>query len=237
MDKLKQWTALTLVGALAIVAVGWFLLVSPTRGEAAALRAQAADQVSANQMLETQIEVLKVKAKELPQEQATLAAVAAKIPENPALPGLVRLLLDASAEAGVQLVSLTPGTPAPVAVPAAAAPAPAADAATVPAPQPDAAAPAAPAAAGPAGQLAAVPVAINVVGGYFEVAQFVAALESLPRALRVHMLSVTPGLAPTSAGEGSADDGSSLTTVINGSVFMAVGSGPAPAAPLAPATK
>ncbi len=34
MDKLKQWVALTVVGVLAIVAAGWFLLVAPKHSEA-----------------------------------------------------------------------------------------------------------------------------------------------------------------------------------------------------------
>jgi Tfp pilus assembly protein PilN len=118
MDKIKQWVIMAVLASLVIVAAGWFLAVSPKRAEAADLRAQAAEQVAANATLETQLQVLQAQAKELPKEQAKLAAVAAKIPDNPALPSLVRALLEAAESSGVELVSISPGVPeilAPVA--------------------------------------------------------------------------------------------------------------------------
>ncbi len=210
MDRLKQWVALTLVGALAIVAAGWFLLVGPKRGEAGELRTQAADQQSANAMLQTQIEVLKAKARDLPKEQARLGKVSAKIPESPALPALVRALLGASTDAGVELVSITPGAPV---VAAAAAPTPAngqASPGTAPV-------------SSSFGQLASIPVAINVVGEYFKVATFLKELESLPRALWVNNVSLVPGAAPTDTTPDPAAlaQGRSLTTTISGFVYMA----------------
>lgn len=238
MDKLKQWVALTVLGCLGIAAAGWFLLVSPKKAEAADLQAQTASQESTNASLRTQLEVLKAQAKDLPAKQADLARVAAKIPDNPALPSLIRALTAAAASAGVELVSVTPGPPAAVAVPVAAAPV-AADPAAPPADP--AAAPAAPAAGAPtataAGTLAGIPVAINVVGGYFEVAQFMSNLENLPRALRVTNLTLAPGTSPV-AGEGASttvEDGSSLTSTITGSVFMAADR-PAATPVVAPAT-
>lgn len=234
MDKLKQWIVLTVVASVAIMAAGWFLAVAPKRSEAAELRTLAADQVAANSVLETELQVLQAKAKELPKEQAKLAAISAKIPDNPALPGLVRDLLAAAESSGVELVSISPGTPELI-VPVAAVPvapeAPANGQSTDPA----AAAPVDPAAAAavpsPAGQLASVPVAISIVGDYFEVQGFVAALETLPRALRVGTLSITPGASPTAGEtETNVDDGSSLTTQISGFVYMAANRPPATAA-------
>lgn len=228
MDQLKKWVTLSVLASVLIVAAGWFLAVSPKRSEAAELRSQAAEQVSANSALETQIQVLKAQAKDLPKEQAKLAAVSAKIPSDPALPSLVRALLEASETAGVQLVSVAPSAPAVVAAPAAAPVAPPATGQATADPAAPAAAPgAAPAAApgaapaGPAGQLANIPLAINVVGDFFEVQQFLNALEELPRALRVQDLTITPGASPTSTSTASTEDGSSLTTQITGFVFMA----------------
>ena len=228
MDKLKQWVALTVLACLGIAAAGWFLLISPKKAEAADLQAQTASQESTNASLRTQFEVLKAQAKDLPKKQADLARVAAKIPDNPALPGMIRALTAAAASAGVELVSVTPGPPAAaIVVAAVAAPVPAdpaappADPAAAPAP---AAAPVAGATAPTAaGTLASIPVAINVVGGYSEVSQFMSNLESLPRALRVTNLTIAPGTSPV-AGAGastSTEDGRSLTTTITGSVFMA----------------
>lgn len=221
MDKIKQWVALTVVGCLGIMAAGWFLLVSPKKAEAADVREQAAAQEATNQGLRTKLDVLKAQAKDLPKKQADLARVAAKIPGDPGLPALIRALTAASTSAGVELVSVTPSAPAPVVAVAAAA-----GAAPVAAPAaPAAAAPvAAPAAAAPttAGALAAIPVAINVVGGYFEVSQFLANLENLPRAFRVTNLTLAPGASPTDKAKAtSTEDGSSLTSTITGTVYMA----------------
>ena len=228
MDKLKQYVTLTVLGALVILAAGWFLLISPKKGEATDLQAQAAAQVSANSVLETQLQVLRAQAKELPKKQAELARVAAKIPDNPSLPTLIRAITAASTSAGVEFVSVTPGPPAalvavvPVApgAPAAGTPAdPAAAAAAPPAPGP-----AAPAAS-PAGELAAIPLTLNVVGDYFEIEQFLANLENLPRALRVSNLTLAPGSSPTAGTSAptSTEDGRTLTSTITGSVFMAAG--------------
>lgn len=210
MDKLKQWLALTMVACLAIVAAGWFLLVSPKRAEATALKDQTLAQDATNDATRAQLQVLQAQAKDLPKKQADLARVAAKIPDNPGLPSLIRALTVASTSAGVDFVSVQPGPPSPVVDEAAAAPSA----------NPDGTIPVQPASS--VGTLASIPIAINVVGDYFEVEQFVAELEELPRALRISNLSLTPGTSPTQAGEQtSAEDGSSLTTTISGSVFMA----------------
>jgi Tfp pilus assembly protein PilO len=221
MDKLKQWVALTVVGCLAIMAAGWFLLISPKRGEATELRAQTATQEAANAQLRTQLQILQAQAKDLPKKQADLARVAAKIPDNASLPTLIRALTKASTSAGVQLVSVTPGPPVLVEAPAApVAAAPAPDAAA-PADAP-ATAPAAPA-AGAAGSLASISLAMNVVGGYFEIEQFLANIEDLQRAVRVTNVTMTPGVAPTETGSAgnTAKEGRSLTTTITGAVYMA----------------
>ncbi len=111
MDKLKQYVAGAVVLSLAILLLGYNFLVSPKKSAAAELRAQTESQASANAVLRTKLAALKAQAKDLPKEQAKLAAVAAKIPDNPALPSLIRALTSAGIAAGVELVSLTPGTP------------------------------------------------------------------------------------------------------------------------------
>lgn len=236
MDKLKQWIALTALAAVAIMAAGWFLLISPKKAESAELQVQTAAQESTNQTLQAQLAVLKAQAKDLPKKQAELARVAAKIPDNPGLPALIRALTLASTTAGVDFVSVTPGAPVPVTAPVAAAVV--APAGTTASPAAEAAAPAvrpAGAAGGVAGTLLSIPVALNVVGDYFEVEQFLAELEGLPRAFKVSNLSLAPGTSPTARGEGatSTEDGRSLTSTITGTVFMAAGR-PAATAVVAP---
>lgn len=217
MDKVKQYVVFAVLGSVVVLAAGWFLLVSPKRSQAADLRAQATAQLSANTRLETQLQVLKAQAKALPKQQASLAAVAAKIPDNPALPALIRALTTASTSAGVELVSVTPGVPA---LPAAAAPT-----GTAAAPG---AAPVA-AGAGSAGQLVSIPLTLNIAGGYFQVQQFVANLEGLPRSMRVTTLSLAPGANPVKPVKTAVDDGRTLLTTVTGQVFMAVNRPPAKA--------
>lgn len=237
MDKLKQWVALTVVAVLAIVAAGWFLLVSPKRAEAVDLRAQVDSQVSANLALRGQIAMLKSQAKSLPQKQAKLAAVAAKIPDNPALPSLIRALTVAAEDAGVELISLAPTAPVAVAAPVRAAapgtPAAGAPAAGAPAPRkpvagaPAAGAPAAgAAAAAAAGVLKSITISIRVVGGYFQIEQFFDRVESLSRAMKATSLSLTPGpnpLKPEVPGAATNALDSTLSGSINATVFMATG--------------
>lgn len=235
MDKLKQWVALTVVGIVAVLAAGWFLLVAPRHAEAAGLRQQASEQEGSNSQLRTALAVLKAQAKDLPKEQAKLALVAAKLPDNPAEPELLRALAAAADTAGVELVSIAPGALAPatpVVAPAVASKA--ADAAT---PSPAAATPASvtppAAAASSAGTLMAMPVTISVAGGYYEVEQYLAALEDLTRAFRVTALAVTPGANPvappatgSSAAPASLEDGKHLITNITGTVYVAAASSP-----------
>lgn len=205
MDKLKQYVVFAVLGCLVVLAAGWFLLVSPKRSDAAALKTQTAGQVTANAQLENQLQILKAQAKDLPKQQAKLASVAAKIPDNPALPSMIRSLTTAATSAGVELVTVTPGQPtavaaAPVAVKTAGAAAPA---------------------GASAGQLAQIPLTLAIAGGYFQVEQFVANLENLPRSMRITGLTLAPGANPVKPTTVSVDSGKTLTTTVTGMVFMA----------------
>jgi type IV pilus assembly protein PilO len=221
MDKMKQYVVFAVLGCLFVLAAGWFLLVSPKRSEAADLNSQAAAQITQNLQLQNALSMLKSQAQGLPKQQARLAAVAAKIPDNPALPALVRALTTASAAAGIELVSVTPT--APTAVTGAATPA---------------AAPVAGAkAAAPrrsVGQLSNIQLTLSVAGDYFSVEEFLANLEKLPRAMRVTGVTMAPGSNPLKAPAGGtaastsgataavpASDGKTLTTTITGFVYMA----------------
>jgi type IV pilus assembly protein PilO len=231
MDKLKQYLVFTLLGCLLVLVAGWFVLVSPKRGEAAELRTAAETQVAANAALETKLAVLKAQAKDLPKQQAKLAAVAAKIPDNPALPALIRALTSAATSAGVELVTVSPGPVAVVGAAPAAAAAPVAPAAKT--------ARASAGAGAAAGTLAQIPLSLTVAGGYFQVEQFVANLENLPRSMRITGLTLVPGVNPVKpALAGAVEDGSTLTTTITGQVYLASNRPPAtpvtvPGAPVA----
>jgi hypothetical protein len=58
MTVTHRWIAGAVALAVAIMAAGWFLLVSPKRSEASDLQSQADAQLQTNQGLETELEVL-----------------------------------------------------------------------------------------------------------------------------------------------------------------------------------
>jgi Tfp pilus assembly protein PilO len=154
--------------------------------------------------------VLKAQAKDLPKQQAKLAAVAAKIPSDPAMPALVRALNKAASAANVELVSMAPGPPSPATA------GPAGSTATT-----AATATGGSAAAG----LQQVAVTLNVVGSYFQVAEYLDRLEGLTRAFRVTGFALAPGANPvkTTAGQPSTESGKVLTANITGLVFETPG--------------
>jgi Tfp pilus assembly protein PilO len=225
-STMKKWVAGTAALAVLLLVGGWFFLVSPKRSEAADLRDQAASASRNNDSLSVQLARLKAQAKDLPKQQAALAAVAAKIPGTPAMPTLIRSLNAAAADTGVELVSLAPTPPAPLAVAAGSGGATTA-----------AAAPAGSSAAAAAGSSAAAPraatgalqqigVTINVVGSYFQVAEYLDRLESLQRAFRVTGFQAAPGTNPVkdAASQPSTESGKVLQATVTGFVYMTPGS-------------
>lgn len=183
MEKIKQWSMLTALGVVGVMAAGWFLLVSPQHGHAADLRSQAQNVRSATAGLEAQVQQLKAQQKDLAAQQRTLMKIATQIPNNPALPTLIRELSAAAHDAGVTLVSLAPAPPASV---VAAAPAVATPSAT------GAVASAVPAAS----PLAQIPISVQVTGSYFNIESFFRTVEHLDRA----MLTTGFTMGPNSSG-------------------------------------
>ncbi|HEY5183741.1 MAG TPA: type 4a pilus biogenesis protein PilO [Actinomycetes bacterium] len=221
MTRTRQWTVGTALLVVLMLVAGWFLLISPKRSEAADLQTQTTAQMAQNASLQNQIAVLQSQAKNLPAQQAELAAIRQHLPDNPALPGLVRSLTDAAAKSGVTLVSLAPSTPA--AAPAPKTTAPSGTSATAPATGTGQSAAAA-AAAGATLQM--VPIVVTVTGSYYDTEQFLNKVEGLTRSFLVTGFSVTPAESQASSGASTGD----LTTAIQGRVFYT------PAAAAAPTT-
>ncbi|HEV2889950.1 MAG TPA: type 4a pilus biogenesis protein PilO [Frankiaceae bacterium] len=225
MTKLRQLWLLTALASVAILAGGYFLLVSPKAGKAASLRDEAETQQQANTRLRAQIAQLNRQKKDLPRQQAELQKFAAKIPNNPALPALIRSLSDAADNAGANLYSMSPSTPTLVA-----ATVPTTAGATTGAKT--AAAPATPALL----PIAQIPIALNVVGSYSEVSQFLSEIEGLPRAFLVTSIALTQGDESPSAEKvekiGSSKIYDDLVTLkVTGQLYMTT-----KAAPVAPVT-
>ena len=218
---MRQWTLLTVVGVIAILAGGYFLLVQPKKDTAAELRTEAETARAANLALEGDIDRLNKLAKDLPKQQAKLAAFAQRIPSNPALPTLIRSLTDAADTAGVELISLAPTTPTAV---AAAAPAPV----TPPAAGTGARTARTPAVA--AEPLFVIGVNVAIRGGFVQVQQFFNNLEDLPRSFQVGQFTVAPAAAAGATNVVSND----VQATLGGRVFMTVPA-PAPVAPVQPA--
>jgi Tfp pilus assembly protein PilO len=214
MTDTRKWSALAAVLVVAIFAAGWFLLISPKRGDAAELRGKAATKAQDNARLQEQITMLQEQQKDLPTQQAQLAAMRTQIPTNPALPSLIRDLTAAGKKAGVSIDSMAPTLP--VALVEAAT-------TTVVAPTTtgdDAAATGSTGAkkppthaAVPASTLFKVPLTLTVTGSYFELEQFVSKLETVRRSFLVSGFKLT---GATSVGAKEND----LTIIIDGRVFL-----------------
>ena len=194
MTKTRQWIALGLAAVLAVVGLGWFLVISPARSEAAELTASVEQQAAQTATLTSKLQVLQAQAAELPAQQARLTELQRELPETVALPELIRLLTHAADDTGVELTSMAPS--APVA----------------------------------SGEIAEVPFTLVVDGSYFNLEQFLGALEDLPRAFLVSGFSLAP----------QGEDTSELQMSLTGKVFTrqmpeAAGA-PAAADPAADAT-
>jgi type IV pilus assembly protein PilO len=206
MTKTRQWSVFTVIAVLAIIVAGWFLLVSPQRGQVKDLNAQTASQNSANASLQSQVAQLEQQKQGLPAQQRLLDKIATKIPASPELPTLIRQLSAAAKASGVDLVSLAPSPPTAVAATAATG--------TV----------AAPATTSPLNQ---IPVTIQVSGSYFNITSFFRSLEKLNRALLVSDFQINPGDGSNAGSHAAAPD--ALTGQLSAVVFES------PAAPAATA--
>lgn len=211
MSKLRQWGLLTGVAVLVVLVAGWFLLVSPQRSHAANLRAQAAAQQTTNDQLAATVALRSAQQRGLPTQQALLAELAEKIPNNPALPSLIRELSAAADNAGVELVSIAPQqpqllTPATGGTPGSTGGGGAATGAT-------------PA----AGTLAEIGLTIQVSGSYFNIEQFFSNAENLTRSMLVTGFTLAPSATGSSSSTASASsDGApdTLMAQISARVFM-----------------
>ncbi|MDQ1603498.1 MAG: hypothetical protein QOE01_1343 [Actinomycetota bacterium] len=128
MSMTRKWSLLTAVLVVGILVASWFLLVSPKRGDAAALTSQRQQQDATNIELQQHIKMLQAQELDLPAQRAKLAEIRREIPDNPALPSMVRSISKIARQTGVDLIELSPTVPTAYVDPALAA------AALVPAP-------------------------------------------------------------------------------------------------------
>lgn len=213
MTKMRQWSLLTGLAIVVILVAGWMFIVKPQHTTANSIQAQAASIQQHNSVLANQVASLRARSKDLPAQQAKLAAISVKIPDNPALPALIRALTSAATGAGVDLVTIAPAAPTAVTAAAGGSPGAAATGRTTAAGAPTS----------PTQPLTEIPVTLTVHGTYFTVEQFFFNLENLPRALRVTQFNLSPGGA-TNGSAASPTSGSAveqLTASISAQVYMA----------------
>jgi type IV pilus assembly protein PilO len=239
MSMTRRWSLLTAVLIIGILAASWFLLVSPKQAEASKLRAKATKQLSANAALTQQLNQLKAQNLDLPKHKAQLAVMRKQIPDNPALPALIRDLTAAGKKVGVEVTSMKPLTPVAAAV-VATEPVPAAGTTAAAGTTSTTTAGTTPKAAAPttAAALYQLPLQLEIKGTYFEVEQFINKLEGMKRTFLVTGFTLKPLGASGATTSGTAvttTDTDALGLSLTGQVFLSpnVTSSTAGAAPVA----
>jgi len=232
MTMTRKWSLLTAVLIVAVFGAGWFLLIAPKHDKVATLKTEAVTQQSANDRLVQQLAELKAQSLDLPKQKAALAVFTKQVPNNPALPSMIRDLTAAAKKTGATIVTIAPQDPVALAAAAPVAPVaapPATDASDASAADTDTAAPA-PVAAPPAPSLYQVPLKLKITGSYFELEQFINKLEGLRRSFLVSGFTLA---ANDSATAGTSADEVGLD--LDGRVFLAptVAAAPAPTTPVA----
>jgi Tfp pilus assembly protein PilO len=237
MSMTRRWSLLTAVLIVGILAASWFLLVSPKKSQASDLRGQAAAQQASNDALVQKLSELKAQSADVPKQKAELATMRKQIPDNPALPTLVRDLTAAGKKVGVQVLSITPGVPTAAVVAAAPVPVAAPDTTTADGSTTDGTAattgtPTTPTVVAPAAApLYNLPLGLTITGSYFEVEQFINKLEGMQRTYLLTAFDLKPLGAATTGSSAAADD---LTLTLTGQVFLSPNVAAATTTPVAP---
>lgn len=206
MDTRRQWSLLTGLVCLAVLAIGWLFVVTPQRHQVQSLHRQTTTQNRNNDGLRVKLAELRSEQRQLPTQLAALRTIQGRLPVGLQLPTLARQLDAAAKASGVDLVNVTPAASVPVTAPGAAA-----GGVTVVAPSTVQA----------PGGLEAIPVSLSVSGNYANVERFVEKLEDLSRAMVVDTFTITYQKADASAAAGP--NKGDLAVVINARAFLTNG--------------
>lgn len=225
--KTGAWIAGTVVVSLLLGVAGWFLAISPALASASEKRLEAEAQVAQNDVARARINQLKAQFEQMDSLTAQLGTLRGQLPTDAQLAEFKRQVAATAAVHAVTVIAVQTSTPAPVAAPAPAAPvADTADPAAAPA-EPAADPAAAQPAAAPDASLYAVPVTIDVLGGYANVLAFLSDLQQAqPRLLAVESITNASQQAAEPSGGKPATAAGDLGMVVTGYLFAL----PAPAA-------
>jgi Tfp pilus assembly protein PilO len=223
MSSTRNWAVGTAVVSILLIVASWFLLIGPKRSEAADLKTQKVSQDSKNAQLQLDISQLKAQYATLPAKQAELEVIKRQLPDNPALPTMIRSLTSIATASGATLFEVSPGQPIKATVTA-----PTTTGATTTGTTGTTGTTTGTGAStgASATNLVRIPLAVTVHGTYAECELFLQKLQTgMTRALLVDQLSVKPfsdssSGAATPSTAGSAASGESLEMVVTGAVFV-----------------
>jgi len=207
MDTKRIWQLGAAILAIGILALGWFVGVSPQLDAASESSQQTAALRAANDQTQLVINGLAAQQKKLPDLKAQLAALLTSVPDSAALPPFVDELNAAATAASVQITGINVSDPQAYQPVAGAAPAP--TAAATPAPTPTAAA-GMPPVTNPLitpQTMAVIPVSVTIKGPYANTLAFVKQLQSGARLYLVTTLTTSQDKA------GDPGDGAVVVTV------------------------
>ena len=108
----RLWLIGGAVGAVALLALAWFLLISPQNGETAALLDQTASTQDRITTLHHKLAELRAQNGDLPRYQAQLAQDRLALPSAPGLSDFLRELQTAGDASGVKVTAVQAGAPA-----------------------------------------------------------------------------------------------------------------------------
>jgi len=218
MSKTRTWGAATAGICVLLILAAYLLLIAPKHAEAADLRDQTMAQDQANAQTTVKTQQLKAQYAQLPAKQAELAVIKQQLPDDPALPTLIRSLSAMADASGVTLTSLTPAPPAPftgTTAPTAAVVAPTAPTAG------------AVVGAGSTTQLLAIATTVVITGDYASSTLFVQKLQAastakngsaMTRAFLVQSIKITPFTATDPSSVKAAKG--QVQTTLTGQVFV-----------------
>lgn len=194
-NRTAGWVGGAVLMCLVIVVATWFGLVSPRRSEVADLQSRNESAISANQVLQTQIEQLKAQFRMLPQMEGRLRAIRGQLPGSTRMSDVVRALSGLADSTGVTLRTITPSAAEAVGAKAGNGQ---------------------PAAGQPSDGLVAVPLSIIVTGDYFQSVAFLRGLQTgLTRAFLVSSLQIEKQTGV----ESEDTDVSTVQVTVSGKIF------------------
>jgi len=103
-------------GAVVLSLLLVVFLVLPKMGQVTDAREELQDTQAEQETLQGQLNALEQARDEAPENEAAIREVDGKVPPTADLPGLILFLRNAATLSGVQVLSLTPGAPAPAVV-------------------------------------------------------------------------------------------------------------------------